>query len=116
MHDTTLDVLWTSVRQAKRRTYGPEVRAVAVWIDEDSGSTFTWPQATTDNRRSRVRGRIRRFGMAMPKHESHLVVVPVVDGVVPDACSPGDDLSWCEIHDAQWHWASDECDAVEVAR
>lgn len=35
----------------------PDVRAVAFWSSAD-GSTAQWPQATVDNRRSRVLGRI----------------------------------------------------------
>lgn len=40
-------------------------RAIAVWIDHpDFGrSVYSWPQACTDNRRSRVIGRMERFDM-----------------------------------------------------
>lgn len=54
------------VTLAQAKTYGPEVRAVAVWVGE-SGSVYFWPQAMVDNRRSRVLARIARMeGMEQP--------------------------------------------------
>lgn len=38
------------------------IHAIVMWSDE-SGSTYTWPQAMVDNRRSRVLARIRRYGI-----------------------------------------------------
>jgi hypothetical protein len=39
------------------------IRAIARWSEPEGGSTFEWPQATVDNRRSRVLARIERFGI-----------------------------------------------------
>ena len=38
---------------------------VAVWMDA-FGATYEWPQATKDNRKSRVLARIERWGINPP--------------------------------------------------
>jgi hypothetical protein len=69
--DATLAPAWAArllsdpLTLARHADYAPEVRAVAVWVGE-SGSTYTWPQALTDNRPARVLARIERFGMEAP--------------------------------------------------
>jgi hypothetical protein len=41
----------------------PAPTAFAVWTDSWSGSSYFWPQATADNRPSRVRARIINHGI-----------------------------------------------------
>lgn len=62
---TAAQYLSDRITLARNASYGPEVRHVAVWIGE-SFSTYVWPLATVDNRRSRVLARIERFGMERP--------------------------------------------------
>lgn len=38
----------------------------AAWMGAESLSTFLWPQGCKDNRLSRVRGRIERYGIETP--------------------------------------------------
>lgn len=47
------------------------IKAVARWSDV-GGTTYEWPQGTSDNRRSRVLARIRRF--EIPCDESTLKI------------------------------------------
>ena len=49
-----------------------EVQVYAEWRDPDSATTYSWAQATIDNRRSRVLARIRRYGI--PCDEATLVI------------------------------------------
>lgn len=65
---TTYAQEWKPLTPAERN-----VQAVAHWVGE-SGSTYVWPQATTDNRPSRVLARIRRFGMEEPEPGTLVIV------------------------------------------
>jgi hypothetical protein len=60
-----------AITEAREILARPDVAAVAVWTD--GLAHYTWPQATVDNRPSRVLARIARFGI--PCDPATLVIV-----------------------------------------